>query len=70
MMNITSPVARIILRYVAAALLTKGFLDTDTAALLAGDPDLIHMLEIGLGAALTWLTERAYVKARAEGGPT
>lgn len=46
------PVSRILLRYVAAALVAHGWLTPDDASMLAMDPDLQMMVGAGIGAAV------------------
>lgn len=48
---------RILLRYIAMALVTKGWLSADDAASISGDQELISMIEMGLGAVLASITE-------------
>jgi hypothetical protein len=49
------PIARILIRYVAAFIV-----GTDSAELLAGDPDVVTTLALGIAAAV----EAAYVIAK------
>jgi hypothetical protein len=58
--------ARIILRYLAAALMTAGILAPDVADQIGADPDLVMLL----GSGLAVLTELAYARAKAKGGQT
>jgi len=60
------PIARIILRYVASALVTYGYLSHDVGAQIAIDPDLIAVLGLALGA----LVEVGYALARKRGWAT
>jgi hypothetical protein len=53
-------IARIACRYIAGALIAKGFLDAGTGDTLASDPDILMMVGMGLGLA----TEGAYALAR------
>lgn len=48
----TFTIARIVLRYLAAALVTWGFLDADAGASFGADPDLIELVGVGLGLAV------------------
>ncbi|MBD9455945.1 hypothetical protein IB244_31230 [Rhizobium sp. RHZ02] len=56
-------IARIALRYLAGALIAKGYLDAGTGDTLASDPDLLMLVGLGIGA----LTELAYVVAHRMG---
>jgi hypothetical protein len=56
-------ITRIILRYVAGALIAKGFLDAGTGDTLASDPDVLMLVGLGIGV----LTELAYTVARKMG---
>ena len=60
------PIARILLRYLAAALVTYGFVTEDIGAQIAADPDLLMILGVGLAAA----AEAAYALAKRRGGET
>ncbi len=57
-------VARILLRYLAAALLAKGFLTQDSSSLLSSDPEVVQLIEVGVGAAIGAATELWYFAAR------
>ena len=46
------PISRIILRYLAAALVTYGLVPVDVGAQIAMDPDLIAMLGLTLAASV------------------
>ncbi|MGY5791899.1 hypothetical protein ACXHXM_16810 len=59
----TAVIARIALRYIAGALIAKGFLDAGTGNTLATDPDVLMLAGLGIGA----LTELAYVIAHRMG---
>lgn len=48
----TFTIARIILRYLAAALVTWGILDANSGSLLGTDQDVVQLLGIGLGLAV------------------
>jgi len=59
----TAVLARIAARYVAGALIAKGFLDAGTGDTLASDPDVLMLVGLGIGV----LTELAYTVARKMG---
>jgi hypothetical protein len=56
-----APIVRILIRYVAAYIV-----GTDSAEILAGDPDVVSMLALGIAAAV----EAAYVIAKRKGWAT
>jgi hypothetical protein len=56
----TAVIARIACRYIAGALIAKGFLDAGTGDTLATDPDVLMLVGLGIGV----LTELAYTVAR------
>jgi hypothetical protein len=60
----TSVVVRIVLRYIAAALVAKGVFTSADAGMFAADPDLINLVEVGAGLAIGGLTEWWYALAR------
>ena len=60
------PISRIILRYLAAALVTYGIVPVDVGAQIAMDPDLIAMLGLTLAA----LVELIYNLAKRRGWAT
>ena len=68
--TIAPVIVRIIMRYFAGALVVWGLVSPETGAALVGDPDLAALLLVGVGASLAALTEFAYGRARATGGPT
>lgn len=57
-------IARIILRYIAGALIAKGFLDPDLGNTIAVDPEIEMGLQVGLGLVIGAVTEFAYGLAR------
>jgi hypothetical protein len=59
-------IARIALRYLAAALVTAGYLDADLGNQIGADPDLIMLVGLALGAGV----EMAYAAARRLGWAT
>ena len=56
-----APIARIIIRYVVGAIVGM-----DAGATLAGDPDLVTVIALGIGAAV----EVAYAYAKRKGWAT
>jgi len=60
------PISRIILRYLAAALVTYGIVPVDVGAQIAMDPDLIALLGLALAAAV----EGVYTLAKRRGWAT
>lgn len=56
----TAVIARIALRYLAAALVTAGYLDADLGNQIGADPDLIMLIGLALGAGV----EMAYAVAK------
>lgn len=59
-----APLARIIVRYAAGALVAKGLVSPDAGATLAIDGDVINYVDIGLGLAMGAATEVYYMLAR------
>lgn len=59
-----APFARILLRYVAAIIVAKGLLTETDGATLGMDPDVLSLIETGLGLALSAATEGWYYLAR------
>lgn len=62
----TAVIARILLRYAAAALVTAGYLDADLGNQLGADPDMIMLAGFALGAGV----EMAYAAAKRLGWHT
>lgn len=62
----TAVLSRIALRYIAAALVTAGYLDADLGQQIGADPDLIMLAGFGLGAGV----EMAYAAAKRLGWST
>ena len=60
------PISRIVLRYLAAALVTYGIVPVDVGAQIAMDPDLIALLGLTLAA----LVELIYKLAKRRGWAT
>jgi hypothetical protein len=56
-------ISRIALRYIAGALIAKGYLDAGTGDTLASDPDLLMLTGLAIGV----VTEGAYALARKYG---
>ena len=63
-------VARVLLRYLSAILVTLGILTPELGATLLGDPDVEALLLMLIGSLIALITEAAYVRARRNGGPT
>ena len=61
---------RIGLRYLAGALVAKGFLAPEMGVEIANDMDLQALIEIGAGLAIGAATEAAYYLARRLGWAT
>lgn len=64
------PLARIVLRYGAGALVTYGFITADMGHLIAEDPDLVAIISLALGAAASVIAETGYQLARKRGWAT
>ena len=62
--------ARILLRYLAAALVARGFLADDLGTMLSGDADVMSAVTAGLGIAMAAAVEGWYVLARKFGWGT
>lgn len=62
----TAVLSRIALRYIAAALVTAGYLDADLGQQIGADPDLIMLAGFGLGGGV----EMAYAAAKRLGWAT
>ncbi|NWJ26159.1 hypothetical protein [Rhizobium sp. RM] len=54
---------RILLRYIAAILVTQGFIAPELGDLMSGDPDIAMALQILIGALIAALAEGWYVLA-------
>jgi hypothetical protein len=63
-------VARIILRYVAGALIAKGLLADADGDWINADPDLLQAVTAGIGIAIGAVTEVAYRLAKRWGWRT
>ena len=59
-----SVVIRILLRYGSAALVARGFLSDGQGSMIASDPELASLIEMGAGIALGALAEGWYWAAR------
>lgn len=66
----TSVIVRILLRYIAAALVAKGVFTSADAGALTSDPDVLNILEVGAGLAIGAVTEWWYWIARRFGWRT
>jgi hypothetical protein len=64
------PLARILLRYLAGAMVTYGLLANQDAEGMVMDPEIIEVFEIGLGLAIGAATEYWYRLARKFGWET
>lgn len=62
----TAVLARIALRYLAAMLVTAGYLNADLGNQISADPDLLMLLGLALGAGV----EMAYAAAKRLGWTT
>jgi hypothetical protein len=58
------PISRIVLRYVAGALIAHGVLDMAAGTDIAGNADVLELVQLGVGAALGVATEVWYWAAR------
>lgn len=54
---------RIFLRYLAAALITKGLLSPDIGGAINSDPDIAMAIEVAIGAAIGLASEGWYYLA-------
>lgn len=55
---------RIFLRWLAGFLIAKGIFSESDASMIATDPELAAMIEVGLGMALGAISEAWYFLAR------
>lgn len=60
----TAPIARIFLRYLSGILIARGLLSESDGAAFGMDPDVLSLVEAGLGLALSAATELWYAAAR------
>ncbi|WP_273687137.1 hypothetical protein [Ketogulonicigenium vulgare] len=65
-----APIARIILRYGAAGLVTYGLTSAEMGRQIAADPDILNALTILIGAVIAAVTETAYWLAKKLGWAT
>lgn len=56
--------ARILLRYLAAVLVARGFMTDDIGTMLTGDADVLSAVTAGLGLVMAAAVEGWYVLAR------
>lgn len=63
-------VSRILLRYLAAALVARGALSSDLGAVLAGDADVLAVVTAAVGVVLGAAVEGWYYLARRFGWAT
>lgn len=66
----SGPLARILLRYLAGALVARGLIDPDAAYYINTDPSVIELATIIVGTALGFLSERFYTLAKKYGWAT
>lgn len=59
----TSVIIRILLRYIAALLVARGFLSPESSD-FASDPDVVEVVQIALGAGIGIIVEAWYYLAR------
>lgn len=64
------PIIRILLRYLAGVLVTRGLLSPDDGSIFASDPDLAMLIETGLGLGIGVGTEMYYWLAKRLGWRT
>jgi hypothetical protein len=64
--KMTAVLARIAMRYLAAALVTAGYLDADLGQQIGADPDILILA----GAAIGLAVEMAYAAAKRLGWTT
>jgi hypothetical protein len=62
----TLVIARIVLRYLAGALVTLGYIERQLGAEIATDPDLLMLVGAGIGV----IVEAGYAFAKRRGGAT
>lgn len=60
----TAVLIRIVLRYGAGILVTRGLMGADDAASLSTDPDVAMAIEVGIGAVIAGATEVWHLAAR------
>jgi len=66
----TGVIARILLRVAAGVLMGRGWLSADDGAALSADPDVLHLIEGAIGAAMWSATEVYYYLAKRFGWAT
>lgn len=64
------PISRIILRYLAGALVAYGLLDAPMGDQIASDPDILSFVSLGVGTAAGLATEVGYALAKRWGWAT
>ena len=64
------PIARVLVRYVSGALVMKGLLDAGVGKQIASDPDLVALVQTGLGLLMSAVTEGFYWLAKRYGWKT
>jgi hypothetical protein len=66
----TAVIARIILRYVSAALVTYGIVSSELGNAFGNDADVVLAVEVMLGMLVGLTTEGWYYVAKRDGGAT
>jgi hypothetical protein len=66
----SAPLIRILLRYLAGVLVAKGYLTAADGGFLTTDPDVYALVEMGLGLAMSVVTEGYYYLAKKFGWAT
>ena len=61
------PISRIVLRYVAGALIAHGVVDMATGTEVANNADVLELVQLGVGAAIGIGTELWYALAKRYG---
>ncbi len=70
METLTGPIARIVVRYAAGALVTYGLATPEVATLISDDPEVNRLAVLVIGGAMAALAELAYSFAKRTGGAT
>lgn len=66
----SAPTARIVLRYAAGFLVAKGVLSSEMGGAFSVDPDVLSLVETGVGLLITVGTELWYKVAKKLGWAT
>lgn len=67
---INGAIARILLRYIIAAITMYGLLTPEIGEMITTDPDIAMFAELGIGAVSALLVEGYYAVAKARGWAT